>query len=37
MIRIIVGIVIGIAIGIICTVIGIGLFDDIKERKKKNR
>ena len=37
MIRIIIGIIIGIAIGIICTVIGIGLFDDMNERKKKDR
>ena len=37
MIRIIIGIVIGVAIGIACTVIGTGLYDDINERKKKNR
>ena len=37
MTRIIIGIIIGIAIGISSTVIGMGLFDEIKEKKKKDR
>ena len=37
MIKIIIGMVIGIWIGIICTVIGMGLLDDINDRNKKNR